>query len=660
MTQYSLDSLTPEFLGRGFQYIEQGIEAKGHTPVYKMHKYFARRPHNVFRYLVESYTKPGDIILDCFCGGGVTLFEALSLGRKAIAVDINPLATLISTCQTTPVPIVDFQTIMTEILSEVQRIAQRYFRTKCRKCGRPADVRWYELAHTAICPAPECHQETPLANRYKAMHNSEVVNGRYLCRRCGHEFAAIDAERVGYELLSVTYKCQCTGGRQTSEADKEDVALMEEVEQGFDELIGRHDLWYPQDEIPAMWDRQLEDCLHRKSIRRFADLFTKRSLFFNAYLLKLFQRYRTVACPELYETLLFTFSAILRYTNIMTFSTGNWMDGRPVAWAKHAYWTPYQFVEVNPYEYVEKRYKAVVAGLKFQKKHLIDVKRVENFPELESGKGTHIVWTASSAHLAIPDESIMAVITDPPYGSNVQYGELSSFWLVWLQKDLPLNNDLLSLDDEIVVQRKARNKDYDYYFNGLRDVFRECFRVLQSNGVLVFTFNSKVLKTWFYVVRAAMEAGFHLDARGVIYQEPIEDYRNTAHTRYAGSLHGDFIYTFRKTKGIDEDHLTDLHVLDTDHLREVIRATAVEYLSSNGAATTNELHVYIMTRLIPMISNAATAPEEFARVSELLSTGELDDFLREYLELGESDRMWHLRRNDPRQSVHTPLHHASE
>ncbi|GAH95598.1 unnamed protein product, partial [marine sediment metagenome] len=53
-----------------------------------MHKYFARRPHNVFRYLIEFYTKPGDIILDCFCGGGVTLFEGLATGRKVIAVDI--------------------------------------------------------------------------------------------------------------------------------------------------------------------------------------------------------------------------------------------------------------------------------------------------------------------------------------------------------------------------------------------------------------------------------------------------------------------------------------------------------------------------------------------------------------------------------------------
>lgn len=31
--------------------IKKSIEAKGHTPQYRMHKYFARRPYNVFNNL---------------------------------------------------------------------------------------------------------------------------------------------------------------------------------------------------------------------------------------------------------------------------------------------------------------------------------------------------------------------------------------------------------------------------------------------------------------------------------------------------------------------------------------------------------------------------------------------------------------------------------
>src|SRR5699024_10576679 len=79
--------------------INYSIKARGHTAQYRMHKYFARRPYNVFNNLIDHYSEEGDVILDCFCGGGVTVFEGASLKRKAIGVDINPLATFITRMQ---------------------------------------------------------------------------------------------------------------------------------------------------------------------------------------------------------------------------------------------------------------------------------------------------------------------------------------------------------------------------------------------------------------------------------------------------------------------------------------------------------------------------------------------------------------------------------
>lgn len=42
------------------------------------------------RNLILRYTKPGDTVLDCFVGGGTTAVESKILGRKCIAIDINP------------------------------------------------------------------------------------------------------------------------------------------------------------------------------------------------------------------------------------------------------------------------------------------------------------------------------------------------------------------------------------------------------------------------------------------------------------------------------------------------------------------------------------------------------------------------------------------
>ena len=62
-------------------------DPKAHTEIYKLHKYWARRPYSVFTHLVQNYTSPGPTILDPFAGGGVTLVEGLQLRRKVISLN---------------------------------------------------------------------------------------------------------------------------------------------------------------------------------------------------------------------------------------------------------------------------------------------------------------------------------------------------------------------------------------------------------------------------------------------------------------------------------------------------------------------------------------------------------------------------------------------
>ncbi len=44
------------------------------------------------RALLETYTRPGDLVLDPFVGGGTTLIEAVLLGRNAIGYDVSSFA----------------------------------------------------------------------------------------------------------------------------------------------------------------------------------------------------------------------------------------------------------------------------------------------------------------------------------------------------------------------------------------------------------------------------------------------------------------------------------------------------------------------------------------------------------------------------------------
>lgn len=52
----------------------------------------------------ELLSVHGDVVADPFCGSGTVLLEAVLAGRKALGSDTNPLACLVSSVKTTPLP----------------------------------------------------------------------------------------------------------------------------------------------------------------------------------------------------------------------------------------------------------------------------------------------------------------------------------------------------------------------------------------------------------------------------------------------------------------------------------------------------------------------------------------------------------------------------
>jgi DNA methylase len=65
------------------------------------YKYPARFSPVFVRAVIETFTRPGDLVLDNHVGGGTTLVEALVTGRHAIGVDISPLAEFVARVKTT-------------------------------------------------------------------------------------------------------------------------------------------------------------------------------------------------------------------------------------------------------------------------------------------------------------------------------------------------------------------------------------------------------------------------------------------------------------------------------------------------------------------------------------------------------------------------------
>lgn len=64
------------------------------------YKYPARFSPTFVRRVIETFTNPGDLVLDPFVGGGTTAVEALALGRDFVGTDISSLATFVTEAKT--------------------------------------------------------------------------------------------------------------------------------------------------------------------------------------------------------------------------------------------------------------------------------------------------------------------------------------------------------------------------------------------------------------------------------------------------------------------------------------------------------------------------------------------------------------------------------
>lgn len=73
-------------------------EVGGHYghPVHRMMARLGSFPPALARYLILGYSKPGELVLDPFCGKGTTLVEAIVARRVAIGCDVAPDAVIVS------------------------------------------------------------------------------------------------------------------------------------------------------------------------------------------------------------------------------------------------------------------------------------------------------------------------------------------------------------------------------------------------------------------------------------------------------------------------------------------------------------------------------------------------------------------------------------
>ncbi len=364
--------------------INYATVAKPHTPMYLMHKYWARKPHNVVSEYIENYTKEGELVLDPFCGSGPTPIEAIKLGRKGIGVDLNPISTFVTRMTAMPVDINLIKKTFEEIKVNCKNEINDLYKTKCKKCGKDASI---------ICT----HWDT-----------STPIKIYYYCYNCKKKL--------------------------DKKPEDEDLKLVKKIEK-MDILY-----WYPTQRL-AYNGEDFKEGTHDPNIGSVDKLFTKRNLI---ALSIIFNNISKIKEEKIKQIFLFAFTSMSHLASKMT----PVRPTRPMSsfWAMHRYWIPPIFMESNVWHLFDSAVygtQGIVEGKTDSNNQIKDYKEAKKFDDLKDGANIFLkTHNALELTQTIPKDSVDYVFTDPPYGGAVQYFELSTLWASWLKLDLNYNDEV--------------------------------------------------------------------------------------------------------------------------------------------------------------------------------------------------------------------------
>jgi hypothetical protein len=117
-----------------------------------------------------------------------------------------------------------------------------------------------------------------------------------------------------------------------------------------------------------------------------------------------------------------------------------------------------------------------------------------------------LVLSHDATTLPLPDSSVDYVFTDPPFGSNIYYSEMSMVWEAWL-------GQLMDRNQEAVVHRKndggfKRLPDYEII---MTRAFAEVARLLKPGRHATVEFNNSDGGVFEAIKRAVRKAGFEIE-----------------------------------------------------------------------------------------------------------------------------------------------------
>jgi len=597
-------------------------------------------------------------VADPFMGGGTPILEANRVGCDITAFDINPMSYWIVKQEIEHLDLGAYSIAAESLRTTMEKEIGQLYRTRCTICGsNDAHVKyflWVKVTpchecgndmdlfpgyllsadsrhpkNVIICPA--CGELTEISNRKEPGHchhcateltlNGPAKRSRCKCSVCGadNHYPDADLGAPRHRLFAMEYHCpKCKPshvGRFFKKPDDQDMAQINEVERRWSKMRPQY---IPDDEIPSGDET---DRLHRWGYMRYWEMFNTRQLLG----LELSARIIAETPNERVRNALATnLSDLLRYQNMLCRYDSRALKSLDI-FSVHGFPVGLIQCESNFLGIMEPGRKVCVGSggwanivEKFKKAksycdHPFEVryqgrsKRI--VPINGEWIGDHLNGDTSAparfidiscqdaASCKLPDASLDAVFTDPPYFGNVQYAELMDFCYVWLRKLVGQNSSAFNAVSTRTPDELTGNvnmgRGIDHFTQGLSSVFQRMARALKSGSPLAFTYHHNNIEAYYPVAVAILDAGLTCSAS---LPCPAE-MGASIHINGTGSSIIDTVFVCRKTGAMQRKWLAD----SPDDVARIVKEDLDQLRAGNVKPTPGDIRCVTYGHLIRLV-----------------------------------------------------------
>ena len=453
------------------------------NPIYMAHAYHTKVPHPAIMRYILHYTQPGDIVFDGFCGTGMTSVAAQLCGsendvkalkeenaqigvRHGICSDLSPIASLIAATYNLKFDPKVFERKALRILEQVEKELGWMYETEVD--GKKAKINYTIWSDVFVCPS--CGNEIVLWSEAVDL-DKEIMKDSFPCPYCGNTCSKKNmgkAWETSFDSLlnktvtlnkkvPVRVNYTLSGKRGEKDVDFNDIELLNE--------ISKYNITLNTQRMPEGDESRRND---RNGITHTHQFYTKRNFI---YLSRIYELCKGNIFLQTWLT-----SVLFSTTNMNKFRFSGTGITSGTLYIPSINW------EFSPFNTLKKK--------------IASFKGIE-YPY----RNNSAVNVCSATKLTtLRNSSIDYIFTDPPFGGNIMYSELSYIWESWIK--------VVTNNKEEAIINNVQHKTLFEYQALMNQSFKEYYRVLKPGKWLTIEFSNTSAAVWNSIQNALQGVGF--------------------------------------------------------------------------------------------------------------------------------------------------------